>query len=146
MAKVTLNDIQKMVYDRVKAARTAQGSTLLREKHQHKRVYGIDNANPPPYAEIIISPMPTEALGPSGSLLRGFIEINVYSKGDDQGAYDPAEEAQKYLDLFPPEGFGQDGISIIKEGTIERPLDDRSRPGWRYTPTLIQYEARSCPV
>jgi len=135
---ITLNDIQKMVYDRVTAATDAPGSQLIRKKYHHKRI-----DTDAPYAELIVSPMPTESIGPGGSLLRGFIEINIYSKGDDQGAFDPAEDAQKYLDLFPV-GFEQNEIRIPKEGTIERPLDDRSRPGWRYTPTLIQYEARSC--
>ena len=136
MAVVNHNDILRAIRDRVEAA---PAGTLLRHKWQHKEV----DPKLGPYAEIILSPNQTDLATIGSDELTGFILVNVYV-GIDEGADYPAEEAQKYLDLFPRGlSFGP-GVEIYKTGTILNPIQSRNREGWFYTPLRIPYRVLSC--
>lgn len=133
MQSTTLNDIRLAVFKRVDAA-----TGLLPIKHHKRKFEHNDN----PFAEVIISPIETRLdTADGGDLLGGFILVNVYVP-KNYGAFYPAEEGQKFLDLFPRD-LTLGSVRITKSGTIQTPVDDGA---WDFTPVLIQYEAASWQV
>ena len=124
----------------------ANAANLLPLKFYHKGHTVKANANKP-FAELIISPNQTQG-SISGQFLIGVILINIYVP-PNHGTEWPAEQAQKYLDLFPVGmhfvGPGTES-QIFEPGTIQSAREDAARNDWCYTPTVIYYDARSCNV
>ena len=133
---MNLPDIQIAAHARIQAAQTA-GTVMQYIKYQDKSF----EHNNRPYAEIMIEPMESEGIGPSGDFLRGFVLVNIYVP-EDQGIEYPAQEAQKFLDLFP-RGEEFNDITIVRSH-IDGARDDPRRPKWRYTPMMAEYSARHC--
>ena len=128
---MNLAEIQVAVVNRIESA-----TGLLPVKQYAKRF----NHGGSPYVELIISPSETELeTVDGGDLMSGIILLKVFTP-DDHGAHYPAEEAQKFLDLFPRD-LEFDGIRIPRTGTIRQPVDNED--AWWYTPATIQYEADS---
>lgn len=130
MPLTTLYDIQTAVIDRVEAA-----SGLLPIKLQSKKFEHNDK----PYADLMIEPTDTQIYTINSDLLTGFILVNIYMPQDSGPMY-PAQEGQKFLDLFPRD-LVFDHVRIIKTGVI---LSPKNKGAWDFTPVLIEYEAHSC--
>lgn len=133
---VTLNDIQLTVFNRIESA-----SGLMPFRYQSKKLE--PSLEKSPHAEIIIAPMNTRSeTVDGGDILPGYILINIHAP-KNHGAFHPASEGQKFLDLFPRD-LRMNDIRIKGTGTIQSPADNGK--GWDITPVLIEYEADSCQI